>query len=55
MTAEQAKKFRALKELIAAPPLEPGAEKLTVAWPLLASALTPAGTFHVYFGVGLQF
>ncbi|MEI9962343.1 MAG: hypothetical protein WDM76_14765 [Limisphaerales bacterium] len=29
--------------------------RLTVAWPLLATAQTPIGSFHVYFGVGLQF
>jgi hemolysin activation/secretion protein len=29
--------------------------RLTVAWPLLATALTPADTFHFYFGVGAQF
>jgi hemolysin activation/secretion protein len=29
--------------------------RLTVAWPLLASALTPADTFHFYFGIGAQF
>jgi hemolysin activation/secretion protein len=29
--------------------------RLTVAWPLLSTALTPAGDFHFYFGVGAQF
>ena len=29
--------------------------RLTVAFPLLASALTPAWDVHVYFGVGAQF
>jgi len=29
--------------------------RLTVAWPLLSSAYTPAGDFHFYFGVGAQF
>lgn len=29
--------------------------RLTVAWPLLATAQTPVGDFHVYFGVGAQF
>ena len=29
--------------------------RLTVAWPLLTSTLTPAGDFHFYFGVGAQF
>jgi hemolysin activation/secretion protein len=29
--------------------------RLTVAWPLLTTELTPAGDFHFYFGVGAQF
>jgi hemolysin activation/secretion protein len=29
--------------------------RLTVAFPLVSSAVTPAGSVHVYFGVGAQF
>jgi hypothetical protein len=29
--------------------------RLTIACPLVATALTPVGDVHVYFGVGAQF
>jgi hemolysin activation/secretion protein len=29
--------------------------RLTVGWPLIGQNLAPAGTTHIYFGIGAQF